>query len=205
MFVILIAAASFVGVACLVAGVWSMLGSSQTTSAEVRLQAYANGRDASASGQGASGKGLLSSPLEDATGLLENFAKRFNLRKYLDQADMRVAPAKLLLIIVGLGVGVMLTSSVNVVQSSFPEEDQGEISGLSRSVSNLGSSLGVAIAGSVLVSPLVSGTQGYAWAIVILATFALVGLVAAVLLPVSPVRVAPAGFPVGNAPEEATR
>ena len=34
----------------------------------------------------------------------------------------------------------------------FPEEDQGEISGLSRSVSNLGSSLGVAIAGTVIVS-----------------------------------------------------
>jgi fucose permease len=38
------------------------------------------------------------------------------------------------LFLVGVGVGVMLTSSVNVVQSSFPEKDQGEISGLSRSV-----------------------------------------------------------------------
>ena len=38
----------------------------------------------------------------------------------------------------------MLTPSVNVVQSSFPDELQGEISGLSRSVSNLGSSLGTA-------------------------------------------------------------
>jgi tight adherence protein B len=104
MFVILIAVASFVGVACLVAGVWSMLGGSQTTSAEVRLQAYANGRDASAA-NGPSSKGLLSSPLEDASGLLENFAKRFNVRKYLDQADMTVAPTKLLLIIGGLGVG----------------------------------------------------------------------------------------------------
>ena len=46
------------------------------------------------------------------------------------------------LLLFGAGVGVMLTSSVNVVQSSFPEADQGEISGLSRSVSNLGSSLG---------------------------------------------------------------
>jgi len=33
------------------------------------------------------------------------------------------------LLLGGLGVGVMLTSSVNVVQSSFPEMDQGEISG----------------------------------------------------------------------------
>ena len=56
------------------------------------------------------------------------------------------------LFLIGVGVGVMLTSSVNVVQSAFPEEDQGEISGLSRSVSNLGSSLGVAIAGTVIVS-----------------------------------------------------
>ena len=56
------------------------------------------------------------------------------------------------LFLLGLGVGAMLTSSVNVVQSAFPERDQGEISGLSRSVSNLGSSLGTAVAGSVLVS-----------------------------------------------------
>ena len=46
----------------------------------------------------------------------------------------------------------MLTPSVNVVQSSFAEEQQGEISGLSRSVSNLGSSLGTAIAGTILVA-----------------------------------------------------
>jgi hypothetical protein len=49
------------------------------------------------------------------------------------------------LLLIGLGLGVMLTPSVNVVQSSFPEELQGEISGLSRSVSNLGSSFGTAI------------------------------------------------------------
>ena len=42
------------------------------------------------------------------------------------------------LFLIGLGLGTMLTPSVNVVQSSFAEELQGEISGLSRSVSNLG-------------------------------------------------------------------
>ena len=87
------------------------------------------------------------------------------------------------LLLVGLGVGVMLTSSVTVVQSSFPEEDQGEISGLSRSVSNLGSSLGVAIAGTVIVSSLVTGNLGYALALVVLVVFAVIGLVAAFLLP----------------------
>jgi predicted MFS family arabinose efflux permease len=92
------------------------------------------------------------------------------------------------LFLVGFGVGVMLTSSVNVVQSSFSEDDQGEISGLSRSVSNLGSSLGVAIAGTVIVSPLVDGNQGYALAMIVLAVFAVVGLVAAFMLPVVPVE-----------------
>jgi MFS family permease len=87
------------------------------------------------------------------------------------------------LFLVGVGVGVMLTSSVNVVQSSFPEKDQGEISGLSRSVSNLGSSLGVAIAGTVVVSSLATGNEGYAWALIVLTVFAVVGLVAALLLP----------------------
>src|SRR4029453_12939635 len=61
------------------------------------------------------------------------------------------------LLLIGLGIGVMLTPSVNVVQSSFPEELQGEISGLSRSVSNLGSTFGTAIAGTILVSGLTTG------------------------------------------------
>jgi MFS family permease len=90
------------------------------------------------------------------------------------------------LFLAGFGVGVMLTSSVNVVQSAFPPADQGEISGLSRSVSNLGSSLGVAIAGAVIVSSLVTGNEGYALAVIVLAVFALIGLVAAILLPTNP-------------------
>jgi MFS family permease len=61
------------------------------------------------------------------------------------------------LFLIGFGAGAMLTASVNVVQSSWPENDQGEISGVSRSVSNLGSSLGTAIAGAVLVSALIAG------------------------------------------------
>jgi len=70
---------------------------------------------------------------------------------------------------------------VNLVQSSFREEEQGEISGLSRSVSNLGSCLGTAIAGTILVSGLSSGA--YAAAMSALAVFGLGGLIAAALLP----------------------
>ena len=77
----------------------------------------------------------------------------------------------------------MLTPSVNVVQSSFPEELQGEISGLSRSVSNLGSTFGTAIAGTILVSVVALGTLSYAVAMIVLAVFGLIGLGAAALLP----------------------
>lgn len=87
------------------------------------------------------------------------------------------------LLLTGLGLGVMLTPSINLVQSSFPAEDQDEISGLSRSISNLGSSLGTAIAGTILVSDLASGNRSYVLAMVALAAFSLLGLVAALLLP----------------------
>jgi len=87
------------------------------------------------------------------------------------------------LFLIGIGVGAMLTPSVNVVQSSFPEQQQGEISGLSRSVSNLGSSFGTAIAGTILVSDLASGNTSYVLAMVVLAGLALIGLAAATLLP----------------------
>jgi MFS family permease len=87
------------------------------------------------------------------------------------------------LLVAGLGLGVMLTPSVNVVQSSFGEEKQGEISGLSRSVSNLGSSLGTAIAGTILVSDLAAGNQSYVLAIISLAALGLIGLAAAFMLP----------------------
>ena len=85
------------------------------------------------------------------------------------------------LFLVGLGLGAMITPSVNVVQSSFGEELQGEISGLSRSISNLGSSLGTAIAGTILVAGLTSNAE--AAALITLAAIGLVGLLAAWFLP----------------------
>jgi MFS family permease len=97
------------------------------------------------------------------------------------------------LLTIGLGIGVMLTPSVNLVQSSFPEQQQGEISGLSRSISNLGSSLGTAIAGTILVSDLASGNRSYVLAMIALAVIALTGLAAAWRLPApEPVRSRPA-------------
>ncbi|MEV4641455.1 MFS transporter [Actinoplanes sp. NPDC049548] len=88
------------------------------------------------------------------------------------------------LFLIGLGLGTMLTPSVNVVQSSFGEELQGEISGLSRSVSNLGSSVGAALAGTILVAGLTATPQrSYALAMVVVALAGVLGLWAALLLP----------------------
>jgi MFS family permease len=135
-----------------------------------------------------------------ASALAERFAKRHTQRWLIivgfavtaagmalllalvrkDSPDIAAAPGLLLM---GLGVGAMLTSSVNVVQSAFPERDQGDISGLSRSVSNLGSSLGVALAGSIVASTLLPGNTTYAASIVILLVLTLAGLVIAMRLP----------------------
>ncbi len=95
------------------------------------------------------------------------------------------------LFVMGLGIGVMLTASVNVVQSSFGDKDQGDISGVSRSVSNLGSSLGTALAGSILVSTRFPGNKHFAFALVTMVVVSLLGLLAALLIPRRPAGAAP--------------
>jgi MFS family permease len=87
------------------------------------------------------------------------------------------------LFLVGAGVGVMLTSSVNVVQSAFPERDQGDISGLSRSVSNLGSSLGVAFAGSIIAAASVPGRHPFLLSLTTMLVISIIGIGIAFLLP----------------------
>jgi MFS family permease len=87
------------------------------------------------------------------------------------------------LLLFGGGVGTMLTSSVNVVQSSFPDQDQGEISGLSRSVSNLGSSLGTALVGSVLVAVKLPEGKPFAVALTMMADLSRLSRVKAVATP----------------------
>jgi MFS family permease len=92
------------------------------------------------------------------------------------------------LLLMGTGIGVMLTSSVNVVQSSFSEADQDDISGLSRSVSNLGSSLGTALAGSLLAAASHPGGKPFALSTTMLIVISLIGLVLAVLIPAQKAR-----------------
>ncbi|MEU6558870.1 MFS transporter [Nocardia nova] len=85
------------------------------------------------------------------------------------------------LALIGLGLGAMLTPSVDVVRSAFGEQRQGEISGLSRCVSTFGSSLGVAVAGTIFVAGLTGHT--FAFAMLVLALAGALGLFAAAELP----------------------
>ncbi|MFC3453270.1 MFS transporter [Amycolatopsis speibonae] len=101
----------------------------------------------------------------------------------LVRADSGVASAVPGLFLLGAGVGIMLTASVNLVQSGSPDSAQGDISGVSRSVSNLGSSVGTALAGSVLAGVVRPGGTSFALALATLTLAAVVGLVAALLLP----------------------
>ena len=59
------------------------------------------------------------------------------------------------------------------------------VSGLAQRL-NLGSSFGTAIAGTILVSDLASGSRAYVLALISLAVLGLIGLGAAVLLPTQP-------------------
>jgi MFS family permease len=87
------------------------------------------------------------------------------------------------LLLFGAGVGIMLTSSVNVVQSAFADTDQGEISGLSRSVSNIGASLGTALVGSILVAVKMPAGKPFAAALALTLAVAVAGLLLALLIP----------------------
>jgi MFS family permease len=104
------------------------------------------------------------------------------------------------LLLFGAGIGVMLTSSVNIVQSGFPDSDQGDISGLSRSVSNLGSSLGTALVGSVLVAAKLPGGRPFGLALAVLTALTVIGLLASVLLPRPPTASSPGTGDHGTPP-----
>jgi Na+/melibiose symporter-like transporter len=102
------------------------------------------------------------------------------------------------LFLIGFGLGGMLTPSVNVVQSSFPDKDQGDISGLSRSVSNLGSSFGTALVGSALVAAKLPAGKPFAVALTMMLVFTLIGLVLGVLIPRKPIEATAAADPDGR-------
>ena len=58
------------------------------------------------------------------------------------------------LLLAGLGVGALASQLGAVTVSSVPDEQTGEIGGLQNTVTNLGASIGTALAGAVLISAL---------------------------------------------------
>jgi len=58
------------------------------------------------------------------------------------------------LLLAGLGVGALASQLGAVTVSSVPDEQTGEIGGLQNTLTNLGASIGTALAGAVLISAL---------------------------------------------------
>jgi tight adherence protein B len=109
MLTILIVGASFIGVACLVGGVATLvLRGSGDAAVEERLDVLTGAAHPSAA-KNKNEPNLLQSPLNDAPNLLEDFVKRFfNLRAFLQQADTQLTPPKFFMLSAGLGLGTMV-------------------------------------------------------------------------------------------------
>jgi MFS family permease len=60
------------------------------------------------------------------------------------------------MLLVGLGIGALASQLGAVTVSSVPDERTGEVGGLQNTVTNLGASIGTALAGAVLISALTS-------------------------------------------------
>ncbi len=58
------------------------------------------------------------------------------------------------MLLTGLGIGALASQLGSVTVSSVPDEQTGEIGGLQNTVTNLGASIGTALAGAVLISAL---------------------------------------------------
>jgi MFS family permease len=58
------------------------------------------------------------------------------------------------MLLAGLGVGALASQLGSVTVSSVPDEQSGEVGGLQNTVTNLGASIGTALAGAVLISAL---------------------------------------------------
>jgi hypothetical protein len=58
------------------------------------------------------------------------------------------------MLLVGLGIGALASQLGSITVSSVPDEIAGEVGGLQNTITNLGASLGTALAGAVLISSL---------------------------------------------------
>ncbi|MEE1802101.1 MULTISPECIES: MFS transporter [unclassified Streptomyces] len=86
-------------------------------------------------------------------GVLAMFAGAVSLMAALDAgAGAEIVTVPLLLI--GLGMGALASQLGSVTVSSVPDEQSAEVGGVQNSVTNLGASIGTALAGSILIATL---------------------------------------------------
>jgi MFS family permease len=64
------------------------------------------------------------------------------------------------MLLAGLGIGALASQLGSVTVSSVPDEQSGEVGGIQNTVTNLGASIGTALAGAVLVSALTTTFLG---------------------------------------------
>ncbi len=64
------------------------------------------------------------------------------------------------MLLAGLGIGALASQLGSVTVSSVPDEHSGEVGGLQNTVTNLGASIGTALAGAVLISALTTTFLG---------------------------------------------
>src|SRR5581483_2431813 len=60
------------------------------------------------------------------------------------------------MLLAGLGVGALASQLGSITVSSVPDEQSGEVGGLQNTFTNLGASIGTALAGAVLIAALTS-------------------------------------------------
>ncbi|KPI31877.1 major facilitator superfamily MFS_1 [Actinobacteria bacterium OV450] len=89
------------------------------------------------------------------TGILLMFAGAVVLLASLDE-DSGAAVVTVPLLLIGLGMGALASQLGAVTVSAVPDEQSAEIGGIQNTVTNLGASIGTAVAGSILITVLTS-------------------------------------------------
>ncbi|NUR24469.1 MAG: MFS transporter [Catenulispora sp.] len=84
-------------------------------------------------------------------GILALFAGAVVLMAALD-ADADAAVVTVPLLLVGLGIGALASQLGAVTVSAVPDEQSDEVGGVQNAVTNLGASIGTALAGSILIA-----------------------------------------------------
>jgi tight adherence protein B len=107
MITIFIIGAAFIGVACLVGGVATLVFRSEgSAEVENRLDVLTGAVAAPTSKDKKNEALLLSSPLNDVPNFVEEYIKQwFNLRAFLQQADVQTSPARFVFLSLALAVG----------------------------------------------------------------------------------------------------